>query len=195
MTSQEGRETREIVNMGIETKRSDYPSYTKESLNELLDKILKEEEASPAKIFKFVDLRERVFLQKIKAGDKSVARPSSFTKKLENYKRVPPGVISMLNWNELEYNIFNTGSKGYLFKLSGIDLMTAPEDVRKRFEEKFLANGRKLESISLPDEEVSLPPYYVVDARAMLKFAWTDRSDLLLNPIMKRLEKRTTDTI
>jgi hypothetical protein len=182
--SQEGRKTDEIVNMGIATKRSDYPSYTKESLSELLDLILKSDEVSIKKIMNFIHSRERNFLQKIKVGDKTVARPSAFTRKLSQYKRIPPGVISMLNWNELEYNIFNVGSKGYLFKLNGIDLMTAPPEVVERYNEKFLANGKKLDYISLPDEEVSLPPYYVVDTRAMLKFAWVDRYNLMLEPVM-----------
>jgi DNA polymerase elongation subunit (family B) len=34
---QEGRKTDEIINMGLEIKRSDFQSYTKECLKELLD--------------------------------------------------------------------------------------------------------------------------------------------------------------
>lgn len=190
--SQEGRKTNEIVNMGIATKRSDYPSYTKESLSELLDLILKSDEVSIKKIMNFIHSREKIFLQKIKVGDKTVARPSAFTRKLSQYKRVPPGVISMLNWNELEYKIFNVGSKGYLFKLSGIDLMTAPPEVAEKYNKKFLANGKKLDYISLPDEEVSLPPYYVVNARDMLKFAWIDRYNLMLEPVMSPKQESMT---
>jgi len=192
VTSQEGRKTDEIVNMGIATKRSDYPSYTKQSLSDLLDLILKSEEVSLKKIMDFIHSRKTSFIHKIRAGDKRVARPSAFTRRLDHYKKVPPGVISMLNWNELEYKIFDVGSKGYLFKLNGIDLMKAPPDVAEKYNQKFLANGRKLDYISLPDEEISLPSYYVVDVSAMLKFAWEDRFSLILEPVMSPKQELMT---
>ena len=91
----------------------------------------------------------------------------------------------MINWNKLEYDIFAQGSKGYLFKIVGIR-QDAPKEVIERFDKEFKSKGEKLEVIGLPDEETSLPPYYIIDGKAMYKFAWEDRYKLLLDPILGR---------
>jgi len=70
--------------------------------------------------------------------------------------------------------------------------MTAPPEVAEKYNKKFLSNGKKIDYISLPDEEVSLPPYYVVDVKAMLKFAWIDRYNLMLEPVMSPKQQSMT---
>lgn len=183
VVSQEGRETDEIISMGLETKRSDFPSYTKKCLEELLNLVLKSKTVSLSKIFQFVKNREKEILERVLGGNKVVARPVSFTKKVKDYKKVPHGVLSMLNWNELEYTAFQPGARGYLFKLHGIDLGRAPKEVVRRYDEKFLKKGKKLETICVPVEESKLPSYYIPDVRSMVKFAWEDRVSLLLDPL------------
>lgn len=190
--SQEGRKVDEIRNMGLEIKRSDFPSFSKECLSNLLDLILRSEKVSINKLFQFVENRKIDFLTKIRGGDKTVARPISWTQKIDKYKKVPQGVIAMQNWNLLEYNIFDVGSKAYLFKLQGIDLEKAPENVVKIYNDKFLGIGKEIEVIALPDEEKSLPSYYIVDEKSMLKFAWEDRVSLLLQPLTQVKEEILT---
>jgi len=181
----EGVPVDQIKNMGLETKRSDFSYFTKESLNELIDLILKSDKISLGKIMDFVEEREEIFLEKIRRGEKSVGRPVNWTSTLGQYKKVPPHVLAMINFNELEYKIFNEGSRGYFFYLKGINPEKMPKKVYNNYKNKFLLQGRKLEYIVLPDEEIKLPEYYLVDEFKMLDFAWKKRVKLLLDPIIK----------
>jgi len=181
---QEGRKTDEIISMGLDTKRSDYPSFTKDCLKELLDLILKSEKFSLSQVKKFIDSKEAEFAQRISNGDKVVAKPISFTKDIEDYKKIPQNIVAMTNWNNLEYHAFSHGSKGYLFKISGLNSEVAPKEVLNKFDKEFLSKNKKLEVICLPDEEISLPKYYNIDTKDMLKFSWGDRTKLLLEPLI-----------
>lgn len=183
--TQEGNETDEIDTKGLEIKRSDFSSYSKESLQELLDIILKSEKISLNKINKFVVKKEREFIKRVREGSKTIARPVSFTKRLKDYKMVPQGVRGMLAWNSIVYEHFEVGSRGYLFKIAGIDLDKAPKDVVEKFNKEFIAKGKKLEVIVVPDEEEKLPDYFIPNLKENIKFAWTDRYNLLLEPIME----------
>jgi len=186
---QEKKPTDEMTAMGVEIKRSDFPSYTKECLRELLDIILKTEKISISRINEYVNGKEKEFVTRIMSGNKTISRPVSFTKDEEDYKRIPPGVIAMQNWNNLVYDIFRQGSRGYLYKIAAIDLDKAPKDVVERYNKEFIAKGKKLEIIAVPDEESKLPDYFIPDRKAMLTFSWTDRYNLLLEPIMEVKKK------
>lgn len=180
----EGKDVDKVINMGLETKRSDYPNYTKKLLEELLDIILKENKLSIDRIDSFVKEKEKEIRQLIQNKDKRIARPASFSKKLEDYKKYPEHIHGMLNWNTLLYESFGVGSKGYLFKINGIDLDKAPEDVQLKYEKYFKDQNKKLTSIVVPEED-ELPDYFVVNTEAMVKFAWHDRCKLLLDPILR----------
>jgi len=182
--NQEGRDTDEVVYMGLDVKRSDYPSFTKQALIDLLDLILKSKVINPSKLLKFVNQKEIEIIDLIRKGDKSIARPVSFTKSLKDYKRITPAVKSMLNWNKLQYHAFNTGDRGYFFKVQGINDQ-APESVFNNYNEEFVKNGKTIDSICVPMDEERLPFYYVVDTKDMLRFAWTDRHTQLLAPLLK----------
>ena len=182
--SQEGTKTDEIVSMGLDTKRSDYPSFTKDCLKQLLDLILKSEKFSLSQVKKFIDSKEIEFIHKAMEGEKSVAKPISFTKDIEDYKKIPQNINAMVNWNNLEYHAFSHGSKGYLFKVTGLNNETAPKEILDRFDREFLSKNRKLEVICLPDEEQSLPKYYNIDVKDMVRFSWEDRTKLLLEPLI-----------
>jgi len=179
----EGKMIDEVQVKGLETRRSDYPSYSKECIKELLNLILKSEKVPLKKIMDFVKSKESDFLEKIKSGNKEVARPCSWTKKLSEYKVLSQGVRAMQNWNQIMYNIHSIGSKGYLFKLKGIDLEKAPKDVVDRYNKEFLEKGRKLEVIAIPDEEEKLPDYFIPDVKEMLEFSWISRYSLILDPL------------
>jgi len=182
---QEGRNVDKIVSMGVETKRSDYPSKTKKDLEELLKLLLKENEFSILKIFDFINKTSKEFMDGISKGLKEVARPISFTKPVDQYKVIPQGVHAMLNWNTLVYESFQPGTKGYLFKIHGLKLDKAPEHVRNQYRKEFLQKNKSLEVLALPDEEEKLPDWVIPDIKAMLQFAWKDRYNLLLDPILK----------
>jgi hypothetical protein len=179
----EGKEVNETFIRGIETRRSDYPALTKKYLKTLLDMLLVPEEISFVDILDFVGEKRKEITNRIIEGDKDIARPSSFGRELSKYTRVPPNVISMLNWNCLMYEHFYPGTRGYLFKLLGFDEYKAPKEVKERYYEHFQSKGKKLEIISVPRDEHRLPPWFIPDVRAMIKFSWDDRVNPLVMPL------------
>jgi DNA polymerase elongation subunit (family B) len=188
----EGKDVDKINYMGVEIKRSDYPSKSKEFLAELLDMLLKSEKVSLDRLIQFVNRKEKEFLTLIKEGDKSIARPISYGKKLEDYKTLTQGVKAMEAWNKIMYDIHKTGAKAYMFWTKGIDIEKAPVDVREKYHE-FLKNGNKLEVIAVPDEEEKLPSFFIPDIQSALKFSFKDRHELMLKPLtsMKKVDVLT----
>jgi DNA polymerase elongation subunit (family B) len=184
----EGRKIDMVKSMGVETKRSDFPSMSKEKLQELIELILKSEAIKFSSLLNFVKRTETEFTKTIRERKKEIAKPVSFTKKLSDYKVLSQGVKGMLNWNVIEYNTFAPGSRGYLFKILGIDLEKAPKDVAERYNKHFSANGKDLTEIVLPDTEEVLPEYYIVNEKDMLKFSWIDRYSLMLEPLSPKKE-------
>jgi DNA polymerase elongation subunit (family B) len=183
----EGKEVDKINYMGVEIKRSDYPRASKEFLSELTELILKDEKFSPAKAFKFIKRKKKEFQELIAVGDKSIARPVTYGKKLKDYKLIPQGVKAMIAWNEIMYNIHHTGAKAYMYWVRGIDFDKIPdekqrEEIRKKYS-KFIGRGEKLQVIAIPDEEARLPEFFIPDTKAALKFSFEDRHDLMMKPI------------
>jgi len=188
VTNQEGKKVDDINYMGIEIKRSDYPSKSKEFMKELLDIILKSENVSLHEIFSYIQQKEEEFKSLIMKGDKTIARPVSYGKKINDYKTIPQGVKAMEAWNKVMYHIHNQGSKSYMFRVLGIDRDKAPKDVIKKYD-KFIADGNKFKVIAIPDDEPCLPPYILPDLNGNLEFAFKDRHDLLLKPITEVKQK------
>jgi hypothetical protein len=176
--------------MGLEIKRSDYPSKTKEFLSELLDLLLKSKKVSVPKLMDYINRKEKEFMELIAKGDKSVARPISYGKKIEDYKVMPQGVKAMEAWNSIMYNAHQTGSKAYMFWVSSIDIMVAPKEVRENYH-RYLNNGNKLEVIGVPDEEEYLPSFFTPNKDAALKFSFRDRYELMMKPLMKIKKKNS----
>jgi DNA polymerase I len=185
---QEGKKVDEISGKGIETRRSDFPAMSKIKLQELIDLILKSKVVKFPSLLSFVKGVESQFTKIIKERKKEIARPVSFTKKLKDYKVLSQGVKGMCNWNDLEYKVFDVGSRGYLFKLQGIDLEKAPKEVAEKYNKEFLSKGRKLVEIVLPEDLETLPEYYIIDEKEMLNFSWIDRYNLMLTPLIPRTE-------
>ena len=194
VVNNEGKDVDKINYMGVEIKRSDYPSKSKEFLSELSELLLKSEKLSFPKIMSFIDASKRDFLSLIKEGNKSVSRPVSWGKKLEDYKTLTQGVRSMLAWNEIMYECHKTGVKGYMYWVKGIDIDKAPDDVLQKYH-KFTANGGKLEVIAIPDEEEKLPHYFIPDVHSALKFTFEDRHELFLKPLFREVEKQKNEVI
>jgi hypothetical protein len=192
--NKEGKEIDKVEYMGVEIKRSDYPSKSKEFLSQLIDLILKSEKVSLTQLLKFVNREKTEFVNSIKEGDKSIARPVSWGKKLKDYKLVPQGVRSMIAWNEIMYDIHNTGNKAYMYRVGGIDVEKAPVEIVKRYE-KFISSHGKLEVIAIPDEERRLPSYFLPDIKGNLKFCFEDRYELMLKPLMDTKQNLEVMTI
>jgi uracil-DNA glycosylase family 4 len=190
----EGKDVDKINYMGVEIKRSDYPSKSKEFLSQLSELLLKSEKISFPKIMKFIEVNKRDFADLIKEGNKTVARPVSWGKELKDYKTIPQGVRAMQAWNSIMYDIHKTGVKGYMYWVKGVDIDKAPSDVLEKYH-NFIANGEKLEVIAIPDEEEKLPHYFIPDLHAALKFTFEDRYELFLKPLFDSKEKEKNEVI
>jgi DNA polymerase elongation subunit (family B) len=190
----EGKDVDKINYMGVEIKRSDYPSKSKIFLKTLSELILKSEKVSLTSLLKYVNEKEPEFMELIRKGDKSIARPITWGKELKDYKLIPQGVKAMQAWNEVMYKIHKKGTKGYMYWISGIDPERAPEDVLKRYE-KFAGSGNKVEVIAIPDEEAKLPDYFIPNMKGTMSFVFKDRYELMLQPLMDVKKKRELLTI
>lgn len=186
IVNSEGVPVEEFVERGLVTRRSDYPSYTKEKMRTILDLLLKKDKISFKKIAQYIKDVEHDIKGLIMNGDKSISASKTFKKELtgaNGYKKVPYHVLGMLLWNKLEYNYFVTGTKGYLFRINGIDPYLAPKKIREQI-------GRvDLRWITIPYEEKRLPEYYQVDIGHMISLAWNDRVKELLKPIIHKVDK------
>lgn len=193
VVANEGKAVDKINYMGVEIKRSDYPSKSKEFLKELAELILKPDKFSTVQILKFLERKEKEFRALINAGDKSIARPVSFGKELADYKMISQGVKAMTAWNDIMYDIHRMGAKAYMFWVRGIDFEKIPDPVeRERIRgnyNKFISAGKKLEVIAIPDEEHGLPSFLVPDMKSSLKFSFSDRYELMLEHVLKNRNK------
>jgi hypothetical protein len=170
--------------MGVEIKRSDYPSKSKEFLIELTGMLLKSEKFSISKIMEYIERKRREFMSLIVQKDKTVSRPVTWGQKLEDYKLIPQGVRAMQAWNEIMYPIHKVGTKGYMYWVQGIDIDKAPEEVGKKYHD-YIKNGNKFDVIAIPDEEAKLPDFFIIDKKSALEFTFEARQRLLLKPLIE----------
>jgi len=187
VVNEEGVPVQKPVLKGIVTRRSDYSSCTKEGINELIRLLIKEEKVSFKKIREYKEEMTEKVDSLIRSGDKRIARPVAFTKPLRQYKVIPSHVHGMLLWNELVYEYFAPGTRGYQFKIKGVDPYKMPESVKRKISYFDL---KKHNNIVVPGEEERLPDYFIINYDASMKFVWEDRVNEFLSPIMDRIDKR-----
>jgi len=184
--------------MGLEVKRSDFPSKTKEFLTELTELILKGDKFSITSIFRFIERKEKEFISLIRQGDKPVSRPVTFGKEIKQYKIIPQAVRAMIVWNELMYDIHVPGSRAYMFWIKGIDFDKVPTNLQTKMRMKcdeLKKKWKKIDVIAIPDEEPRLPEFFVPDVHKSLKFVFKDRYNLLLEPIVELTQQRELLTV
>jgi hypothetical protein len=170
--NKEGKTVSEFDLKGLVIRRSNFPVYTKEKVQALLDMILKVEKININEIKQFIVDTEKEVIQLCNQNSKLIAGSVNFSKPLSEYKGKPPyQVQAMILWNMLEYRTFAPGTKGYLFRINGIDPMKAPQ----RILDNMHLIGSKQKYMVLPAEEESLPDYYVCNVAEQLRFVWTDR--------------------
>lgn len=181
----EGVPVEEFDEKGLVTRRSDYPSLTKERIKRIFDFLLKEDKVSFKKISKYIEETSLEIKGLIAKGEKSVARPVKFSKELSAYKSIPYQINGMLLWNNLEYKYFVPGTQGYCYRITGIDPYLAPSKIQSKLREI-----KEFKWLVLPYEEEKLPDYYKIDVDEMLDFAWTTRITELLKPILHNINRK-----
>lgn len=176
---------------GLVTQRSDYPSITRNKIRRLCEILVKEEHKNKFVIVRqFVEDSRNELLKLCIEHSPTVARPVSFSKNIEDYTKIPPQIKAMNMWNDLMYHYFVRGTKGYLFKILGIDLNKAPEKVVRNAH-----NYLKQDSIAIPYEEEKLPDWIIVDVKKMMNFAWEDRINEFLKPIQHLVSEKKEEEI
>jgi len=188
ISNTEGVEVNERAEKGLCTRRSDYGETTKLKVAELLDLIMMSDKISFTVIREFIDKTTKYFLSEIVKRTKELSKPVSVTKSFKSYKTGSQNATAARLWNDLEYEYFSAGTKGYLFKIKGIDLFKAPDIVREKYQK--LKGYKNLNAIAIPYEEEFLPNYYNLNIEATLKFAWTDRVDGIIRPFESQVYKK-----
>lgn len=182
ITNEEGVPVDKLDTKGLITRRSDYPKFSKEKIAQLIDMLVMHKTQNYSEITKFVEDTKHELMGLIKTGDKRIARPASYSRPFGEYAKAPYQIVAMELWNELEYNHFVHGTKGYLFEIITVDFNSAPDRVKSK--QRFIDS----KYIALPYEVDFLPPYYIINQNAMIEFCWTKRvSELLEGPLKSKI--------
>lgn len=169
--NKEGKTVSEYDIKGMIMRRSNFPAYSKEKVQTLIDMILKNNKIDINKIRQFIIDTELEVNKLCAEGSKTIAGAVSYSKSREEYKQIPYQILAMENWNILEYKYFVPGTKGYLFRILGVDEMIAP----KRVLDNLQKIKTQMKYAVIPYEEEKLPDYYILDLTAQKKFVWSDR--------------------
>jgi len=184
IVNREGYNRDEFDFKGIVLRRSDYPSFTKECIEKIIDMLLKQEDLKMLDLCKYIKNIDTKIREMCLSGNKKVAKPVSYSSKTE-YKVIPTHVLGMELWNNLEYKYFTPGTRGYMFKILGVDTYNAPKNVVDNI--NFIT--KKNNNIVLPFEEEKLPSYYNVDVNDMVEFAWTTRYQEILSSVCTNIDE------
>jgi len=182
---QEGNKVDVTLHTGIETKRADFPPKTKEFLISLINMMIGDEKIPLKTIMNYVNIQEVEFDRLLKEGDISLAKSIAFGKKLSEYKKIPQNITAMLNWNNLVYDHFRYGDRGYLYKIHGIDEDKAPEEIVLNYHKNFLSKGKTLKVIALPESEEKVPNYFILDVKLTKQFVFEDRYRNIMGPLIE----------
>jgi hypothetical protein len=170
--NREGKNIEEKEVKGMSTQRSEIPKITREKIDILLKMIIEDDVIDYDKIKTFISNTRGELLTLCEERNKLIAGAAHFSKPLKDYKQIPTHVKGMLLWNNLEYDYFSEVSKGYLFKIKGVDTLKAPSRVLRNIN---LINN-KTTNIVIPFEEEILPEYYVLDIANQIRYSWDDRA-------------------
>jgi DNA polymerase elongation subunit (family B) len=186
----EGQLDDEIDIVGLESVRSDIPDFSKPMIEHLVYTILNEDELNIDKIYEYIETKKKEAVTIIENRGLSIFNTESFTKELSEYKNMPQHIRGMLIFNELEYDHFRKGHRGYLVNISGIDMNKAPQKIRDNFNQIILKKWKPkdLNCIVLPETYKIVPEYYIINTNKVISFCVQDRCDLLLEPLVKKDE-------
>jgi hypothetical protein len=176
--AKEGVRVNEYDLKGIETRRSDYATFSKKLVGDIIFNYILEK-SSVSKIIEFTAEQKTKCIELITAGDSEISVPKSFSRSISEYKQVPAHVKAMLFYNHLmDKEEFRPGSKGYHFYITGINKDEAPPEIVKRYNS---FKGEK-KAIVIPFEK-KLPSWINVDVSLMLDGVYTSRLKNLLAPM------------
>jgi DNA polymerase I/DNA polymerase-2 len=189
VVAQEGRKLNFVDIKGLEINRSDFSKTTKEVLQTVLDEIMGDD-FSLTRIMAYIEESKARVATMASEGLFTIAKTVAFSKPLKEYKTITQNIKGMLMWNAIVNEDFFHGDRGYLFPLLGIDLDKAPQHIVDNYNNNF-ANNFKLTDLNVivvPESEMVLPDYFIPDIKKIVSFSVSDRTDLLLEPLIKKTQ-------
>lgn len=189
--NKEGKSCDEPMIKGLPTQRSEFPELTRECLFKLFELLIKEDVVNFTNIFKHLDDSRESIYEHCLSHSKKIAKSASFKRQLHEYKVVTADINGMLLWNELEYDYFQPGTKGYLFKILGIDMFEAPEHIKN----KAHILTRKNTCIVVPFEEDKLPDYYILNVEGQMDYAWDKRASNIMRVLQGDADEELTKSL
>ena len=176
--SKEGKHIDDIDVKGLEIVRSDFPKFSRNMMQQVVDKILKEGVSKEDLVIMLSDYKDQ-YMELLKTGSTDAAIPSSWNK--ENYAndRLPRSVKSMLVYNAIYGSTFRVMDRGYRFDLEDINISQFDDTTRKRLTD-LVSSGKmgkegKLDCITIPSGSVLDTSKFNIDYNKMVEFAIDDR--------------------
>ena len=163
-------------------------------LNSILDIILADDISKSdikTRVDELVEKSKIEMLNLIDERCNSMVKVVSYSKPLNQYKKMPQHIKAMLIWNCLMDEDFRYGSKGKLWPISGIDLDKAPESVKCKFNDEFLKKfkHKDLDCICIPEDVDKLPVWFIPDVKKIISYSCDDRVGNLTEPLWKEAEQ------
>ena len=179
-----------LVVKGFETRRSNVPELTREFLMNVF-KMLIIDFKTEDEIRNYIDQCRIILKDKISKFDKSIGAHISYSKDLDEYKKIPSHVIAMEFWNLTQYKIFAQGSKAYKFDVKYyINKMdekdkNALDTLKKKYNLKS-----DLKIYVIPDDyKGEIPKYIVPDEKHTMEVIW---DNIIEGLFPSKEEKRMT---
>ena len=152
--------------VGIEVKRSDQPPVVRTMLEELLYFLLLQDNLTPEAIANRIEEYTHKYELMLKDRIPEAGKPMAANFDKENL----PQCRAAKNWNELEYQYFKQGTRGFYFHLIGVDV----SKIKKR----------NIKDILVPPETVKVPEYYVINVEKMINDYWLKKVEAILSEII-----------
>lgn len=174
--SKEGKPIDDIDVKGLEVVRSDYPKFSRDMMQNIVNDILKKGITKEDLIIMLSTYKDQ-YMSLLKTGSIEAAIPSSWNK--ENYANTPRSVKSMLIYNAIYGNTFKVMDRGYRFDLENINISQFDESIRKRLTD-LIRSGKmgkegKLDCITIPTNAILDTDKFIIDYNKMVGFAIDDR--------------------
>jgi hypothetical protein len=101
----------------------------------------------------------------------------------------------MILWNKTMYEYFNSGSKGYLFDISGLVFENFKNMTDSTIQEINQMVLKQKNSVCIPREVDKLPDGFVVNVNSMLEFAWNTRISRITDSLFRNVKSDIEESI
>lgn len=177
----EGKKVDKIAITGIEVVRSDFPRFSKDILNEVIQKILREN-IGVSEIINLIYAYKAKYVDLLNQGSIETGIPCGWG--IRSYTSIPRGIKGMMVYNALYGKKFKPGDKGYMFNLSNVSFsklgMTRPQFTKIVNELKETNIIKKnIDLITIPEDTILDTTVFYPDVDNMLERAIFNRIEFV----------------